>query len=229
MRKWVYNLCVFTMVVLVVFQIAACGSTPKARFYTLSSFNVSENAEHFNVGKPRKVIGIGPVAIAMYLDHPGITIRNGPNTVTRSELDRWSGSLNDEVARVFVENMGQLLAGSEYLTQPWLEIPDIDYRVQLNITRFDGPSEGPVLLNASWMFFGRERSLLASGDAAIAEPLNGEGYAATADAMSRALNSLSKRIAAEIKSVTHIADGKIEPKSEAIGHTAFRMDIPEQQ
>lgn len=199
MRTRFHKLCVFTIVAL---QIAACGSTPKARFYTLSSPNASENTEHFNADKPRKVIGIGPVATAVYLDHPGITTRNGPNTVTRSELDRWSGSLNEEVARVFVENMGQLLAGSGYLVQPWLEMSGIDYRVQLNITRFDGPSEGPVLLNASWMFFGRERVLLASGDAVITEPLNGEGYAATADAMSRALNSLSKRIAAEIKSVT---------------------------
>lgn len=186
-----------------VMGLTACTTTPPARYYTLSSLAVLEETKLPSAGEPRQVIGIGPVALAKYLDHPAITTRSGANTVSRSELDRWGGSLGDEVTRVLVENMVQLLPGGKYLILPWLETAAIDYRVQLNITRFEGTAEGPVVLNAAWLLFGREgHTPLASGDAALVEPVQGSGYAALSAAMSQALAELSRRIAAEIPTVT---------------------------
>lgn len=183
-------------------QLTACGSTPPSRFYTLSALDWSGGAERSLSGQPRKVVGIGPVSLAKYLDHPGITTRSGANTITRSELDRWGAGLRDEVSRVLTENLGQLLSGGGYLVLPWLEAATMDYRVQLNITRFEGTSEGPVVLNASWMLLGRERNtLLASSDVVVTEEVLGTGYEAISDAMSRALAELSRRIAVEIRSV----------------------------
>ncbi|QSV45999.1 PqiC family protein [Geobacter benzoatilyticus] len=181
---------------------AACGSTPPARFYTLSSLASSGGRGRPSVGQPSKVLGIGPVTLAGYLYHPGITTRSGPNTVSRAELDRWGSPLGDEVTRVFVENMGELLPHGRYVVLPWLEASALDCRVQLTITRFDGPTEGPVVLNASWVLFGGgPNTVRASGEASITEPLRGSGYGATADAMSRALAGLSRRIAMEIGTV----------------------------
>lgn len=183
----------------IVLLLTACGSTPPARFYTLSSLAVAGDARQPPGGARRQVVGIGPIAMAKYLDHAGIVTRGGPNTVTRSELDRWGGSLGDEVSRVLVENLGQLLADGDYLVLPWLETAASNLRVQLNVTRFDGPPEGPVVLNTAWLLFaGASTNPLASGNAVITEPLRGEGYAATAEAMSRALGALSRRIVAEI-------------------------------
>jgi uncharacterized lipoprotein YmbA len=191
-----------------VLQLAACGSTQPARFYTLAAIAGAGGAKPSPAGQPRRIIGLGPVALARYLDHPGITTRSGPNTLIRAELDRWGGSLGDEVSRVLVENLGQLLAGGGYLVLPWMETAAPDYRVQLNITRFDGPAEGPVVLNAAWMLFGRERNTpLVAGEASISEAVHGSGYAALADAMSRALAGLSRRVAAEI-SATGSVSGK---------------------
>jgi uncharacterized lipoprotein YmbA len=181
-------------------QVAGCGSTPPARFYTLSSLAAPGATERSPAGAPRKVVGIGPIALARYLDHPGITTRTGANTVNRSELDLWGGSLGDEITRVLVENVGRLLPDGTYLVLPWVDASAVDCGVQVNITRFDGPLEGPVALNASWLVSGKERSaVLASGDARITEPVRGEGYAALSDAMSRALAELSRRIVAEVR------------------------------
>ena len=183
-------------------QLAACGSTPPARFYTLSALDSSGATECSPTGQPRKVIGIGPVALAKYLDHPCITTRSGANTITRAELDRWGSSLGDEVSRVLVENLGQLLPGGRYLVLPWLETAAMDYRVQLNITSFERTSEEMVVLSASWMLLGRERNtLLASGNVSVTEQVLGTGYEAITDAMGRALAELSRRIATEIRSV----------------------------
>jgi uncharacterized lipoprotein YmbA len=186
----------------VVTLFAACGSTPPTRFYTLSALAGFGEEVHAPAGKSRKIIGIGPVTMAKYLDYPGIITRSGANTLTRSELDRWGGSLGDEISRVLVENMGQLLPGERFLVLPWMETTDIDYRVQLNITCFEGALAGPVVLKATWLLFGREGNTLpASGDAAITEPVQGPGYAETANAMSRVLAELCRRIAVEIRTV----------------------------
>ncbi|MDD2274077.1 MAG: PqiC family protein [Desulfuromonadaceae bacterium] len=203
MRIRLRRLRAVTLLLCIVSQLTACSGTQPARFYTLSSLAGSGDAERSPVGQPREIIGIGPVAMAKYLDHPGITTRSGENTITRSELDRWGGSLGDEVNRVLVENMGQLLPGGRYLVLPWLETSVIDCRVQLNITRFEKTPEGPVMLSAAWMLLGRERNtLLASGDAVITEPVHGTGYAAISGAMSRGLAELSRRIAAEIRKMS---------------------------
>jgi len=202
MRVRLLHLGSVAFLLLLVVQLTACGSTPPARFYTLSALDSSGATECSPTGQLRKVIGIGPVALAKYLDHPGITTRSGANTITRAELDRWGSSLGDEVSRVLVENLGQLLPGGRYLVLPWLEANAMDYRVQLNITRFEGASEESVVLSASWMLFGKKRNtLLASGDAVVAEQILGIGYEAISDAMSRALAELSRRIAAEVRRV----------------------------
>lgn len=199
MKRKLHHAVRLALLLAAVLQLTACGSTPPARFYTLSSLAAPGGAAASPAGQSHKLIGLGPVALASYLDHPGLTTRSGPHTVSRAELDRWGGPLGDEVSRVLVENLGQLLSGGGYLVLPWLETAATDYRVQLNITRFDGPAEGPVVLNAAWMLFGRERTPpLAAGEVALVEPLRGTGYAATADAMSRALAELSRRVAAEI-------------------------------
>jgi uncharacterized protein len=212
MRKRLRYPSTLILVFFVIVQLAACGSTPPVRFYTLSSLAGPGDAGQPPDGRLRKIVGIGPLAMAKYLDSPGITTRSGANTVTRSELDRWGGSLGDEMSRVLIQNMGQLLSGGGYLVLPWMETSDIDYRVQLNVTRFEGPREGPVVLDAAWLLFGRERNkLLASGDVAITEPVQGEEYAATADAMSRALAELSRRIAAEIRTAEAAAVKREEP------------------
>lgn len=179
--------------------LAACGSTAQSRFYTLSSLAVSGELHHAPAGKQRQIIGIGPIALAKYLDHPAITTRSGANTLHRAELDRWGGSLADEVSRVLVENMRQLLSDEGYLVLPWLETAAVNYRVQLNITRFEATPEGRVELNAAWLLHGQEGNIpLSSGDAAFVEPVQGEGYPAISAAMSRALAELSRRIAVEI-------------------------------
>jgi uncharacterized lipoprotein YmbA len=196
------------LLLFVVLQLAACARTPPARFYTLSSLSLDQST-HRNAAadRSRQVIAIGPVAMAKYLEHPAITTRSGATTLKRSELDRWGGPLGDEITRVLVENVAALVSAEGALVLPWLETSDADYRLQLHITRFDGPLEGPVTFNAAWMIFaGKRNKLASSGDISIDEPVEAPDYAAFSEAMSRALVELSHRVAAEIDAVHGAAD-----------------------
>ncbi len=199
MKKNLCHLGAVGLLIMVAIQMSACGATTPARFYTLTSPALLGDGNGLATAAPHKVVGIGPVALAKYLDHPAITTRTGANMLARSELDRWGGSLADEVNRVLVENMRHLLPGESYLVLPWLEAAATDFRLQVDITRFEAVPEGTVILKASWLLFGRDRSiLLASGDAFLSEAVHGSGYAAITEAMSRSLYSLSRRISEEI-------------------------------
>ena len=188
------------LILLLALQLNACGKTPSARIYALAALaetglNVTEHSPQ----EPRRVVAVGPIALPKYLDHSAITTREGSTLLKRSELDRWGGSLEDETSRVLVENLERLLSGDRYLVLPWLESGKSDYRAQLNITRFDGPTAGPVELKAAWLLFGNsDKVSIAGGTETIVEPLQGDGYGATTEAMSRALLALSDRIAEEI-------------------------------
>ncbi|MDY0268411.1 PqiC family protein [Trichloromonas sp.] len=183
--------------------LSACGKTPSARFYTLAALaeSAGEKAEPSS-RETRRIVAVGPVALPAYLDHLAITTRAGTTVLKRSELDRWGGSLPDDTGRVLIENLERLLPGNRFLVLPWLETATSDYRTQLNITRFDGPTAGPVELHAAWLIFtGNDPAPVASGSATFVEPLAGEGFAATTEAMSRALLGLSRRIADEIRNI----------------------------
>lgn len=189
------------LILFLTLSLNACGKTPSARFYALAT--LAETAIPVPERSPReirRVVAVGPVALPKYLDHPALTFREGTTVLKRSELDRWGGSLEDETSRVLVENLERLLPAKHFLVLPWLETAKSDYRAQLNITRFDGPAAGPIELRVSWLFFGdSDKVFIAGGTETIIEPLQGEGYGATTEAMSRALLAMSRRLADEIR------------------------------
>jgi uncharacterized lipoprotein YmbA len=206
------SLAALLLLLLAVLLLAACARTPSARFYTLSSLAESTD-RNAAADRSRQVVAIGPVALAKYLEHPAITTRSGATTLERSELDRWGGPLGDEITRVLVENMAALVSAKGAVVLPWLESSDADYRLQLHITRFDGPLKGPVIFNATWMIFaGKRNELAASGEISIAEPVEAPDYAAFSEAMSRALAQLSRRVAEELNAVAGAADTPVAAK-----------------
>lgn len=188
------------LILLLALQLSACGKTPSARIYALAALaETGLQAPEHSPKETRRVVAVGPIALPKYLDHPAITTREGSTLLKRSELNRWGGSLEDETSRVLVENLERLLPDNRFLVLPWLESGKNDYRAQLNITRFDGPTTGPIKLKAAWLLFGdSDKNSIASGLETIVEPLQGEGYEATTEAMSRAILALSRRIAEEI-------------------------------
>lgn len=178
--------------------LSACGSSPAARFYTLTSLQEGKGSSTIEMAERRRVVAVGPVEIADYLDRPQIVRRDGATSVTLLEGDRWAGSLQSDIARVFVDNLAVLLGPGGYLVLPWEATALADGRVQVSVTRFEGTDQQTIVLDALWTLHGREKGeILAAGNAVIVEPAGGGGAAGMVEAMSRALTELSRRIAAE--------------------------------
>lgn len=177
--------------------LSACGSSQAVRFYTLTSLKNVEIPAANAAAERRGILAVGPVEIADYLDRPQIIRRDGATNIALLENDRWAGSLQRDLARVLIDNLGILLGPEGYLVLPWEVTARADSRVQVSVTRLERTDQQTVVLEALWTLLGKERGdILAAGREVIAEPDSG-GAEGTVEAMSRALAELSRRIAAE--------------------------------
>jgi uncharacterized lipoprotein YmbA len=145
-------------------------------------------------------VGVGPVMIPSYLDRTAIVVRAAGDEVRLSEDHRWAESLKDGVARVVAENLASMIPTDAIVVYPWKTPWAIQYRVTMEIVRFDGPLGGALILNARWRLLdgaGKELMLRAVN---LSEPARDATYGALVSAQSRLLARVSQDIAAEIKS-----------------------------
>jgi uncharacterized lipoprotein YmbA len=148
---------------------------------------------------PRDVtVGVGPVRLPAYLDRSQIVTRTARDEVEISDLDQWAEPLPDAVARIITENLGALAGTDRVVVLPWRGIGPVQYRVALDVSRFDGAMGGDVVLQGRWRLLdGRGRELTLR-TLAFTERAAGRDYGALAAAMSRLLATASRDMAAEI-------------------------------
>jgi uncharacterized protein len=182
--------------------LGGCGSTQPSRFYTLDSIGNHEAGTRSTLTDQSISVSLGPVHIPDYLDRPQIVSRTNKNELSLSEFDRWAGSLKDDIVRVLSINLAQLLSQSTVSVLPW-ELGNVsDYRVVVNIRRFDPMPAGNILLDAQWTIIGKGgREIPRVQESLISEPVTAQTYEAKVAAMSVALEKLSRDIAEGIKRV----------------------------
>ena len=177
--------------------LAGCfGSTGPARFYALSPMEQAPTGQGAKTGTSDIAVGIGPIKIADYLDRSDIVTRDTGHTVKLAEFEQWAGSFEDNFTHALAENIGFLLKSDHIYARPWPRPVPVDYRIALEVIRFDGKLGGEACLVARWSVFGEEsKKLLAVKRSSIQEPTGGSGYEALVAAESRALAKLSQEIA----------------------------------
>jgi uncharacterized lipoprotein YmbA len=100
---------------------------------------------------------------------------------------------------VLGENLSQLLATDRIFTFPWTGAPHIDYRITVEVIRFDGAPGTAVLLSARWSVIDEEaKKTLTEKKSVITIPAEGQDFAGLVAAQSKAVAALSREIAAAI-------------------------------
>lgn len=167
------------------------------QFYTLSSISHGTVAEK----RPaRIVVAIGPVLIPDIVDKPQILVRTGDNQIQLSERNRWAGSLKEDIIRVLAENLNVLLEseGVRAMTDEIAINPS--FRISVVVNRFDGRPGESVLLNAVWTISDPgEKNEFFVGTSIILELVGASDFESLVAAHSRALATLSRDIANELK------------------------------
>ena len=177
--------------------LAGCGTTAPAKFYMLSAAPTSGAA---GAVRGDKVIGVGPVTLAEYLDRPQIVTRTSANRLELADGHRWAEPLTENVVRVLTENLSAVLRTDRVAAYPWKRSQAVDFQVRVQVVQFDAGPDGAVNLVARWSVQGRDGKELApwrrSSFSIPAAPGNYESLVA---AHSEALARLSRDMAAELQ------------------------------
>jgi hypothetical protein len=113
---------------------------------------------------------------------------------------RWGEDLDRGLARVVADDLAILVPATQVRTFPWRDSAPMDYRVSIDVQRFERTSDGAVVLEARWAVHREdEATAVIRRSARIVEEVGSSDYAAAAGAMSRAAARLSQEIAAAIR------------------------------
>jgi hypothetical protein len=172
---------------------SGCGASAPARFYTL-------DATAHAVGAPaaHHAVLVGPVSIPPVVDRPQFVVQVAPNRVAVDEFNRWAAPLDDGIARAVAANLAVLLGTREVAVAPLAGF-DPDYRVTINVQRFESIQGKAVLVDAVWAVRRTGTNEAHAGRSLAREAVQDESFDALAAAHSRALTTVSADIAAAIR------------------------------
>ncbi len=175
--------------------VAGCATSPPPTFYQLT-----QSASTQLSGLERGIaIGVGPVNVAPYLDRPQVVIRGMGHTLELSEFNRWVEPLTDSIPRVIIINMSNMLESTRVFKIPRRNkaIP-LEFRIEIDIARFDGVLGGDALLVARWTLYDRQDKPLVTKVSNISDASGGVGFDLLIAAQNRTLQTLSREIVAAI-------------------------------
>jgi len=177
--------------------LAGCATSPPARYYSLAPLQPPAVKA---ASVPRFTVAVGPVIIPDLLQRPQIATRTNDQQISFSDFHRWAGALADETKRVLVVNLNGLLAGMRAAVSTDDMAIDPDFRVVVNMNRFDGLPGSSVWLNAVWTIKEQKGKMaIAVNQSVIEEQVSGLEYLDLVSAQSRAIGQLSRAIAAELE------------------------------
>lgn len=172
------------------------SKSTSAQFYLLESkveVTISNKAQK---GLENVSLGIGPVAIPVYLDRPQLVTRVSGNELRVDEFRQWAEPLRYTIARVIEENISALTGAKHIHAMPKRRSAVIDLQVTLDVQQFDADTTGNVTLKSVWRIIKSDgHKQLIARRSVIVQPSGSTDSAAVVDAMSTALAALSKEMA----------------------------------
>lgn len=174
---------------------AGCAKGPPPDFYVLYA-PPSESV----VGVERGVaIGVERVELPAHLNRSQIVTRTTDYRLDLSESHQWAEPLKDSVSRVIAVNLSNMLESNRVFVVPRRGKVPLEFRVTVDVARFDGVLGEAAILDARWTLFrGDLAEPLLSKVTIITERTDGSGYDALVAASSRTLERLSREIAEAI-------------------------------
>jgi uncharacterized lipoprotein YmbA len=122
------------------------GSNP-TRYYVLSPIHVPATQEQNT--KPLHV-EIKTVRLPNYLDRSQIVSRSGNDRLHFSDNHQWGGNLRKDMIRTLSVNLSRQLNTPHVTVAPHRGAVLPDYRVEVEIFKFEKDTDGKVHLSAKW-------------------------------------------------------------------------------
>lgn len=179
---------------LLAIALAACGSSPKTRFYSLVPVAPATQVTRLDARGPP--IQVGHVELPSTLDRTALVIEGSDAQVIVSDQDRWAAPLDTLVRQALSDDLRARLGTTAVLAPGDPALSGKVHELLVVFQRFSADSAGRVVLDADWT--------LGSGipprpallhHARIEENGGSSQGGPVATAMSRALGRLADQIA----------------------------------
>jgi len=176
------------------------SSTQPSKFYVLSALPQPEASAQMTIEGVDARIGIGPITLPAYLNRSQIVTRTSENELKLAEFHLWAEPLKDNIARVLMESLSNLLNTNQITI--WRAGGRVAYQLTLDVVRFDVGSDGNAVLNVFWTIYGKDgKEELFKKKSIFREPAGSESYQAMVAAQNRTIMELSREIASTIQSI----------------------------
>ena len=176
------------------------GASQPTTYYVLAP---SENLSSDVPSPTGMSVGVGPIKLPDILDRPHIVTRTEQHRVDINEFHRWGDSMKGQVSEMLVESLSNLLQTPHVSAYPWERTFNPDYQLYIDIRRFDGRIDGPVVLSAVWRVVDRPNDKhVITQRFSTTIPVAGTGFKAYVAAQNSALDQLSREMAKGLVGVT---------------------------
>lgn len=183
-------------VLLLVLQ-GCASSGPKTQYYSLfpADYSATDSGSGF-----KRSIGIGPIDLPEYINHPGIVSLTGTNQISVSGYNAWAGDLAENLSRVIASNLSSQLGAGTVSAFPWDNRLRPDYQIRVTFQELAGVRGGTVKLKAKWTMLDKTgNKVILTGAEDLEEQAPSSSYNDYVAALNRLVNSLSDRLAQKIK------------------------------
>jgi uncharacterized lipoprotein YmbA len=134
-------------------------------------------------------------------DRPQIVVSTGPNQVRLDEFNQWAAPLQNNISRALADNLMALLGTPRVSLFPQTLTVDVEYRVALEVQRFESALGEAATLDAVWSVRRSKDGKTETGRTTAREAIQEQGFDALAAAHSRAVARLSRDIADALRAL----------------------------
>jgi uncharacterized lipoprotein YmbA len=170
-------------------------SSPDPVFYTLRADPAPARSGTSSIS-----IVVGPVTLPEAVDRPQLVTSTGENRVEIQEFHRWAQPLKSEIPRVVAAQLGRQLGTANTGVLSDVAISEPDYRVLIDVQRFDSRRGEAATVEALWTVRARSGGT-RTGHTRAQERVADASYEAMVAAQGRALGAVSTEIGNAIEAL----------------------------
>ena len=179
--------------------LTACA-TPPTQFYQLEA--TSPPLVTSTTTAKKMLIGIGPLSLPALVDRKQIVTRGANNAIQLAEFHQWATPLQDNVLNVLSKNIAAQQTNAIVRSYPWSVYGEMDYRVIIDISRFDSQPGKSANLEASWVIMSeKNHTIISNGQTNIQQLLHDERYDSAVLALNKLLSELSQQLSLALHQV----------------------------
>jgi len=187
---------------------AGCATTPASRLYTLSASSPTAETT-LDVS-----VSVGPVSIPAAVDRPQIVVATAANQVRLDDFNRWTSPLQENLSSVIADNLAALLGSSHVTRFPKTSSADADFRVAIEVTRFESVPGQWATLDAAWTVRRMADGVVQTHRTSVRELVPDNSFEALAAAHSRAAARLSQGIAEAVRALQGMSVDTVQSTSD---------------